>query len=350
MHGLAHVGVNLHAILHQPTGVQHRAVITTAKGLADGAERMLGELAAEEHGDLPREGDVFRPALAGHVSHAQVKFLRHFLLDHLDSDGVAAFFLQNLAQQVFHHVIGEILAGEVRVGGHANQRTLKAADIRADAVGEEGQYVLRNLHAHALHLVSQDGEAGFHIRRLQVRNETPLKAAHQTMLQVLNFTGRPIAGQHDLLVRFVQCIESVEELLLYPLLAGEKLDIINQQNLGLAVLLPELHELVVLNGSNVVVCEFLGGHIGNLCTFLVSRHMLAHCVKQMRFAKASTAVKEQRVVRLAWLLCHGHRSGMRKAIVVANNEGVEGVARIKDQVALAHLLGRRLLGAGRLRG
>ena len=45
MHGLAHVGVNLHAILHQTAGVQHGAVVATTKGLTNRAERMLGELA-----------------------------------------------------------------------------------------------------------------------------------------------------------------------------------------------------------------------------------------------------------------------------------------------------------------
>ena len=57
------------------------------------------------------------------------------------------------------------------------------------------------------------------------------------MLEVLNFAGRAVAGQDDLLVRFVQRVEGVEEFLLNPLLAGEKLNVVNQQHVRLAVFL-----------------------------------------------------------------------------------------------------------------
>jgi len=73
----------------------------------------------------------------------------------------------------------------------------------------------------------------------------------------LDFAGRTVAGQHDLLVPFVQGVERVEKFLLNPFLTGEKLDVVNQQHVGLAVFLAELGELVVLNPVNVFVREFL---------------------------------------------------------------------------------------------
>ena len=77
------------------------------------------------------------------------------------------------------------------------------------------------------------------------------------MLQVLNLTGRPVTGQHDLLVGLVQRVEGVEELLLNPLFAGEKLDVVNQQHIGLTIF-TKLHQLILLNGRDVFVGEFLG--------------------------------------------------------------------------------------------
>ena len=55
------------------------------------------------------------------------------------------------------------------------------------------------------------------------------------MFQFLNFAGRAVAGQHDLLVRLVQRVEGVEKFLLNAFLAGQKLDVVNQQHVGLAV-------------------------------------------------------------------------------------------------------------------
>ena len=78
------------------------------------------------------------------------------------------------------------------------------------------------------------------------------------MFQALNFAGRPVAGQHDLLVRLVQRIERVEKFLLNAFLAGEKLDVVNQQHVGLAVFFAEFGELVVLDAVNVFVREFFG--------------------------------------------------------------------------------------------
>ena len=63
---------------------------------------------------------------------------------------------------------------------------------------------LRQLHAHELRLLLQNRQAHLDIGRLQVRDQPPLKARHQPMLEVLNLAGGTVAGQHDLLVRLVQ--------------------------------------------------------------------------------------------------------------------------------------------------
>ena len=54
-----------HAVFHQTAGVEHGAVVASAKGFTNGVEGAFGHLPREEHGDLTREGDVFRAALAG---------------------------------------------------------------------------------------------------------------------------------------------------------------------------------------------------------------------------------------------------------------------------------------------
>ena len=47
--------------------------------------------------------------------------------------------------------------------------------------------------------------------------------------------GRPVGGDHDLLVGVVQRVEGVEELLLGLLLALQELDVVDQQDVDVAV-------------------------------------------------------------------------------------------------------------------
>ena len=101
MNDLADVGVHFHAVFDEAAGVQHRAVIASAEGFADGVERAFGHLAGEIHGDLARKGDVLRPALAGHVGEADVKMFGDLFLDDFDADGETAFFVEDFAQQAF---------------------------------------------------------------------------------------------------------------------------------------------------------------------------------------------------------------------------------------------------------
>jgi len=74
-------------------------VIAATEGLPNGVERNLGHLTREEHGNLPRKGNAFRAALAGHIGQANVKMFRHFFLDDFNADRTAAFLVENFAQQ-----------------------------------------------------------------------------------------------------------------------------------------------------------------------------------------------------------------------------------------------------------
>ena len=56
----------------------------------------------------------------------------------------------------------------------------------------------------------------------------------------------------------------MEELLLNAFLAGEKLDVINQEDIGVSVGAAELGQIVVLDCLNVLVGKFLRRKIGDL--------------------------------------------------------------------------------------
>ena len=248
-------------------------------------------------------------ALAGHVGHADVEMFGHFFLDEVDVDRVTALFVQDFAEQSLHHGEGQFLAGEGGEGGDADEGAFETADVGADAVGQEIDDVLRQLRAHGLGLFAQNGQAGFDVGRLHFGDQAPFKAGNQALLQVLDFRRGAVAGEDDLFVGLVQGVEGVEEFLLDPLLAGQELDIVNEQHVGLAVFAAEADQLVVLDGVNVFVGEFLRGKISDAGDFFVGGHMLADGVEQVRLAQSDSAVKEQRVVGFAGGLGDRHGGG-----------------------------------------
>ena len=192
-----------------------------------------------------------------------------------------------------------------------------------------------SVDAHELRLLVENGQAHFDVRRLQIGDQTPFEPRDQAVFEVLNFAGRAVAGEHDLLVRLVQRVEGVEKFLLNALLAGQKLDVVNQQHVGLPVFLAEPGELVVLDAVNVFVGEFFGRDIGDARAFLVAGDVLADGVQQMGLAQADAAVKEKRVVGFAGRLGDGQRGGVGEIVVVADDKRVERVLGIEMQFAVA---------------
>ena len=122
--------------------------------------------------------------------------------------------------------------------------------------------------AHQVRLLAQNGQPHLDVGRLQVGDQAPLKPGNQPLLEVLDLAGRTVARQHDLPVRLVQRVESVEELLLDALFARQELNVIDQQHVGLPVFFSESDQLVVLNAVDVLVRELLRGHIGTCAPFL----------------------------------------------------------------------------------
>ncbi len=72
---------------------------------------------------------------------------------------------------------------------------------------------------------------------------------------------RAVGGDDDLLVRVVQGVEGVEELLLRPLAVLQELDVVDQQDVDVAVAALERAGLVVAQAVDEVVGELLGGDV-----------------------------------------------------------------------------------------
>ena len=72
---------------------------------------------------------------------------------------------------------------------------------------------------------------------------------------------RPVGRDHDLPASRVQMVERVEELGLCLLALGEELDVVDQQDIDLAVALPEVVALTFADRLDELGDELLRGHV-----------------------------------------------------------------------------------------
>ena len=92
---------------------------------------------------------------------------------------------------------------------------------------------------------------------LDIGDESPLKAVAQPVLEGLEALGRPVRGEHDLLVGVVEGVERVEELLLRLGLPLQELDVVDQEDVDVAVAAFEPVLPVVADRVDELVGELL---------------------------------------------------------------------------------------------
>src|SRR5437867_5229356 len=127
-----------------------------------------------------------------------------------------------------------------------------------------------------------------------------------------------------------KCIERVKEFFLGTLLASEKLNIVNQKKISLAITLPEFDQITVLNRIDELIDEQFAGDVYHLHIFLLRPHVLTNRLHQMCLAETDPAVNEQRVIRARRRLRHGKTCGMRNFVVRADHERFKRVPWIES--------------------
>ena len=97
-----------------------------------------------------------------------------------------------------------------------------------DYVGDGVQDGIGNgIESVILAFLTEDGGARFKLRGTDFGNHSPLEPGAQSFLDRFEILRRAIARHHDLIGILMQFIEGVKEFLLRPVLALQKLDIVN---------------------------------------------------------------------------------------------------------------------------
>ena len=125
-------------------------------------------------------------------------------------------------------------------------------------------------------------------------------------------------------------VEGVEELLLQTFLALHELDVVDEQDVDLAVAALEAGRRVGSDRVDVLVEEGLGADVAHDVVLVVAMHVVTDRVQQMGLAEAGRAIDEQRVVAAARCFGDARGSRERELVRLTLDEGVERVARVES--------------------
>ena len=216
-------------------------------------------------------------------------------------------------------------------------RTFQLANVRADHAGNGQSHLVAQSHLLDLGLALDNGNPRFQIGMADLRDQSPGEPALQPFLDAAQLGGQPVAGEDDLLLRQMEGIEGVEELILRAVLVAEKLDVVYQQNVRrLAVARAKLlHQAdaarllaLVQHRPDEVRDELLAGHHRDPPVRVLAMNLVPDGVQEVRLPQPDAPVEEQGVVFRPRRICHHTRCRMTKLVSRADHECLEGVSAV----------------------
>ena len=111
--------------------------------------------------------------------------------------------------------------------------------VRAYVLRDEFEYLFWNDLLRDLGFRLKDGKTCLVGRRFNFYYHALLETARQPLFASFQVFRSHIAGNHNLLVILHERVESVEELFLYLLFAGDELDVVQKEQVHFAVTFPE---------------------------------------------------------------------------------------------------------------
>ena len=139
------------------------------------------------------------------------------------------------------------------------------------------------------------GHAGLQVGGLDVCQQTALEPGLQTVGQGGDLLGRTVRGEDDLPVGLKQRLKGVEELFLQLYLAAQKLHIVHQQKVRLAVLGPEFGK-AGLQRVHQLVHKVFAFDVDDAEVGVLFADGTGDGEQKMGLSQAGAAVNEQRVV------------------------------------------------------
>ena len=206
---------------------------------------------------------------------------------------------------------------------------LEKTDIGGDVFRDERAHIVRQFKTERDGFIFDNRHARLIVGRLNVRDQAPLEPRFQTVFQPEHLIGRPVGGQDDLVVVLIEVIERMEKFLLRGFLAGDKLDIVDEEQVRIAVFVAELVVAAFLQGGDQLVGKLIALDIDDVVAGMIFMNDARDRVEQVCLAEAGRTVDEKRVIRLRRIVGDGDGCGVRKAVGRADNKIIERELRVK---------------------
>ena len=279
-------------------------MVAPAERVADRLERGVGQRAGQMDRDLARPGHAGGPARGGRAAPAPGRSTRR----RRSGSRRPRSTRRRLSAVAGGSRRGPVSASRTSIGScvsewyatiliRAPSSTRTLSVMRSAISSSTASSVDRDAVERGA--LAEDGDAGRVVGRLDHRHEARLEPLAQPLLDRHELAREPVAGEHELAPGLVQRVERVEELLLGLGLAGEELDVVDQQDVGVAVGLLEAVERSRPERPDEVVGERLDGRVADDRAAAEREDVVADRVEEVGLAEARRGVQEQRVVGLA---------------------------------------------------
>ena len=140
----------------------------------------------------------------------------------------------------------------------------------------------------------------------------------------------------------IEIVEGMEKFLLRGVLAGDELDIIDEEEVRAAVFEAELVVFAFAQGVDEFVCKLVSLDVDDVVVRVVLMNFVRNGIEKVRLPNAGRAVDEKWIIRIRGLFRNGDGGGVRKLVAVADDEVIERKLRVKFNEA--RLLFGRAIG------
>ena len=180
---------------------------------------------------------------------------------------------------------------------------------------------------------AQDRDACLVLRRRDVHDEAAGEPLDEPFVHVADLGRQPVARADDLSPLRLHARELLQQLGLHLAPTGEELDVVEQEQVGMAEPSTEGLRLPRRDGRVELLRELVERERQDLGVGLHLEQQLPRGGEQMRLAEPRGAVHEERVVDRARRLRHRARGRGREAVPRPNDQPVEGQSRIETHVS-----------------
>ena len=137
-----------------------------------------------------------------------------------------------------------------------------------------------------------------------------------------------VATDDNLLVGLVKGIEGVKELLLSFLAPGNKLHIVDDEHVNIAVPVRKA-SLFKTDRLDKFFDKRLRAQVGDFFAWVARKNLIAYRLDEVCFTKANATVDKEGIILRARAVCDRLAGGVGEVVARADDEILEGIARVQ---------------------